>query len=67
MKIFYWKLNKKGKFLRSLWVGLLALLFLYVVSWYYVDDLTIKIALPIAFTILYVIDLFYRYRKMKKE
>lgn len=66
MKFFYWNLDNKEKFIRSLWMGLLALLFLYVVVWYCVDDLTIKIVFPIGFTILYIIGLSYRYHKIKK-
>ncbi len=66
MRFFYWNLDGKGKFIRSLWTGLLALLVLYVVVWYCVDDLTIKIGLPITLTILYIAGLFYRYRKLKK-
>lgn len=66
MKFFYWNLDNKGKFIRALWTGLLALLFLYVVVWYFVDDLTVKIALPIILTTLYVFGLFYRFNKMKK-
>ena len=67
MRFFYWNLDNKEKFIRSLWMGLLALLFLYVVVWYCVDDLTIKIVFPITFTILFIVSLFYRYRKMNKE
>ncbi len=67
MRFFYWNLDNKEKFIRSLWMGLLALLFLYVVVWYYVDDLIIKIVLPITLTILYIVGLFYRYNKMKNE
>jgi len=63
---FYWNLDNKEKFIRSLWTGLLALLFLYVVVWYCVDDITIKIVLPITLTILYIASLFYRYNKVKK-
>lgn len=64
---FYRNLDNKEKFIRSLWTGLLALLFLYVVVWYCVDDLTIKIVLPITLTILYSAGLFYRYNKSKNE
>lgn len=67
MKFFYWNLNNKEKFNRSLWMGLVALLFLYVVVWFSVDDLTTKIVIPIILTALYVVDLFYRYRKSKNE
>jgi len=67
MKFFYWNLNNKEKFIRSLWTGLLALLFLYVVVWYCVDDLTLKIEIIIVCTTLYVIDLFDRYYKYKNE
>lgn len=67
MKFFYWNLNNKEKFIRSLWTGLLALLFLYVVVWYCVDDLTIKIEILIVCTTLYVFDLFDRYYKYKNE
>lgn len=67
MKFFYWNLNNKEKFVRSLWTGLLALLFLYVVVWYYVDDLTIKIVFPITLTIVYIAGLFYRYYKCRNN
>lgn len=67
MKFFYWNLNNKEKFIRSLWTGLLALLFLYVVVWYCIDDLTLKIEILIVCTMLYVIDLFDRYYKYKYE
>lgn len=64
VKFFYWNLNDKEKFIRSLWTGVLALIFLYVVIGYYVDD--IEIGVPIAFTLLYVVGLFFRYRKWKR-
>ena len=65
MKLFIWQLDNREKFIRYLWFGLLALLFLYVIVWYYVDDIAIKILLSIAMTILYIIELFFRYKKWK--
>ena len=65
MKLFIWQLDNREKFIRVLWFGLLSLLFLYVVVWYYVDDIVIKILLPIATTILYIVELFFRYKKWK--
>ena len=65
MKLFIWQLDNREKFIRVLWFGLLSLLVLYVVVWYYVDDIVIKILLPIATTILYIIELFFCYKKWK--
>ena len=65
MKLFIWQLDNREKFIRVLWFGLLSLLFLYVVVWYYVDDIVIKILLPTAVTILYIVELFFRYKKWK--
>ena len=65
MKLFIWQLDNREKFIRVLWFGLLSLLVLYVVVWYYVDDIVIKILLPIAVTILYIVELFFRYKKWK--
>lgn len=65
MKFFYWDLDDKGKFIRSLWTGALALIFLYVVVWYYVDDLATRIGVPIVSTLLYVVGLLFQYRKWK--
>lgn len=67
MKLFYWNLNTKEKFFRSLWTGLLTLLVLYIAVWFLVDDATLKIALPITLTALYAVTLFIKYRKLKKE
>lgn len=67
MKFFFWKLDNKEKFIRALWTGLLALLFLHVVCWYFVDDLLIKIVIPFALTIIFITDLARRYKKMKAQ
>ncbi|MGE7987924.1 hypothetical protein [Lysinibacillus fusiformis] len=64
---FYWDLNNKEKFIRSLWMGSLGLLFLYAVVWYCVDDETTKIIIPTIFTILYAAELFYRYHKWRNK
>ena len=65
MKLFIWQLDNRGKFIRVLWFGLLSLLFFYVVVLYYIDDIVIKILLPIAVTIVYIFELFFRYKKWK--
>lgn len=67
MKIFFKHLNYKEKFIRALWTGLLALLFLYVVVWNVVDDLTLKIVLPLAVTVVYLTDLLIRYNRWKRN
>ena len=66
MKFFFWELDNKEKFIRAFWTGLLALIILYAVCWYLVDDLIIKIVLPVALTIIYIVDLVFRYKKMKR-
>ncbi|QDQ03040.1 hypothetical protein FOH38_22760 [Lysinibacillus fusiformis] len=66
MKFFYWNLNDKEKFIRSSWTGASALIFLYLVVGYYVDDLKTKIGVPIVLTLLYVVGLFFQYRKWKR-
>lgn len=60
---FFWQLDNKGKFIRALWMGLFALLFLYVVVWYYSANITI----PIVLTVLYIADLGLRYKKIKRS
>ncbi len=65
MKFFFWKLDNKEKFIRAFWTGLLALIVLYVVCWYLVDDLIIKIVLPMALSIIYLVDLVFRFKKNK--
>lgn len=65
MNFFYWNLDNKGKFIRSLWSGALALIFLYLVAWSYADNFVMKIGIPIILTLLYVVGVFYRYRKWK--
>lgn len=65
MTFFYWNLDNRGKLIRSLWTGALALIFLYVIAWYYADNFAMSIGVPIILTLLYVVDLFYRYRKWK--
>ena len=66
MKFFFWELDNKEKFIRALWTGLLALVFLYVICWYFVDDLLIKIVIPLALTVIFITDLALRYKKMKR-
>ncbi|WP_107925155.1 hypothetical protein [Lysinibacillus parviboronicapiens] len=66
MKFFFWKLDNKEKFIRAFWTGLLALIVLYVVCWYLVDDLIIKIVLPMALSIIYLVDLVFRFKKIKR-
>lgn len=60
---FFWQLNNKEKFVRTLWMGLLALIFLYAVVWHYAADITI----PIVLTVLYIADLGLRYKKIKRS
>ncbi|MFC7686113.1 hypothetical protein [Ureibacillus sp. GCM10028918] len=67
MGFLYWNLNEKEGFFRSLWTGLLALILLYFICWFFVDDfILLKIWLPIVFTLLYVLDLLVKYRRWKK-
>ena len=66
MKFFFWELDNKGKFIRALWTGLLALVFLYGVCWYFVDDLLIKTVIPFALTIIFITDLALRYKKIQR-
>ena len=63
MKLFFWQLGNKEKFIRALWMGLLALVFLYAAVWYYSADYTI----PIVLTVLYIADLGLRYKKIKRS
>lgn len=63
MKLFFWQLDNKEKFIRALWMGLLALTFLYTIVWYNSADFTI----PIVLTVLYIADLGLRYKKMKQS
>lgn len=63
MKLFFWQLDNKEKFIRALWMGLLGLIFFYAVVWYNSADFTI----PIFFTVLYIADLGLRYKKMKRS
>lgn len=62
---FFWELNNKGKFIRVFWMGLIALLILYVVCWFVVDDVEIKMVIPIVSTIIYIFDLILRYKRVK--
>ncbi len=66
MKIFYWNLSDKEKFIRSLWGGVLALLLLYFAAYMYEGDTFVKIYLPIIVTLCMLISLVYKYRKYKK-
>lgn len=63
MKLFFWQLDNKEKFIRALWMGLLALLFLYAVVGYKSADFTI----PILLTFLYIAYLGLRYKKIKRS
>ena len=63
MKLFFWQLDNKEKFIRALWIGLLVLIFLYAAVWYNSADSTI----PIVLTVLYFADLSLRYKKMKRS
>lgn len=71
-KIFYWELDAKGKFIRTLWGGPLALAFLY---WALAgleghpdfDNVYIRAWLPVIATLIVLVDLVYLYRKWKKE
>ncbi|KZE37185.1 hypothetical protein AV656_11435 [Bhargavaea cecembensis] len=71
-KIFYWELDARGKFIRSLWGHPLALAFLY---WAIslpserpiFDTVFMKVWLPLIATLVVLVDLVYLYRKWKKE
>lgn len=63
MKLFFWQLDHENKFTRALWSGLLAFLFLYAVVWYKGFDFTI----PIVLTVLYIVYLGFRYKKIKRS
>ena len=63
MKLFFWQLDQKEKFIRVLWSGLFVLLFLYCVAWYKGLNFTI----PIVLTILYIVDIGFRYSKIKRS
>lgn len=63
MKLFFWQLDNKEKFTRVLWKGLIILLFLYTVVWYKDIDFTI----PIVLTVLYIADLVFRLKKIKRS
>lgn len=72
IKIWYRNLDAKGKFIRSLWGGALALLFLYLVVWFAplrpsFDNGLIKMWIPLVGTMLIVIDLAFTYTKWKRE
>ncbi|TSI02539.1 hypothetical protein [Lysinibacillus sp. BW-2-10] len=68
MKLFFWQLNAKEKFFRSLWGGLLAFPFLYFVCWFFVDDsILLKIWTPMILTLLYFLELLFRYLRWKKS
>jgi hypothetical protein len=67
MKFFFWELTNKQKFIRSLWTGLIALGLLYFVVFTYGEGLLITIILPVILTIVYLIDLWYRYLKYKSN
>lgn len=66
MKFLFWQLDSKEKFIRAFWTGLVALIALYVVCWFVIDDLIIKLVIPSALTILFIVDLLLRYQKMKR-
>lgn len=66
MKFFYWNLSDREKFIRSLWTGIFALLFLYFAAYTYEGSLFVKLYLPIIATILMLLSLVYKYRKYKK-
>jgi hypothetical protein len=60
MKLFLWNLDAKEKFVRTFWIGLFALIVLYAAVWY--KD--IHLAIPIIFTVVYLIDLWRMYKKI---
>ncbi|GKW46938.1 hypothetical protein NCCP2050_26300 [Planococcus sp. NCCP-2050] len=66
MKFFYWNLSDREKFIRSLWTGVLALGFLYVVVYMYEGGPFVKFYLPITVTLVMLISLIFKYRKYKK-
>ena len=65
VNFFFWNLDNRGKFIRSLWSGALALLFLYGVVWFYAENFGMRLGVPITLTLLYIVDVLYRYRKWK--
>ena len=66
MKFLFWELDNKEKLFRAFWTGLLVLIVLYAICWYLLDDLIIKLVIPVALTIIFIVDLVLRYKKMKR-
>ncbi|WP_341963413.1 hypothetical protein NM897_16810 (plasmid) [Planococcus maritimus] len=66
MKFFYWNLSDREKFVRSLWTGVLVLVFLYFAAYMYEGGSFVKLYLPIIVTIVMLISLVFKYRKYKK-
>lgn len=67
MKFSFWKLNKKEKFIRSMWTGLLCLLMLITVCWYYLDNFKLKILFPVIAAIIWSMELLILFRGWKEE
>lgn len=66
MKFFYWNLNDREKFVRSLWGGCGALLLLYMAAYTYEGGAFIKFYVPFLVTVCMLLSFIYQYRKMKK-
>ena len=67
MKLFFWKLNEKEKLIRSTWTGLLSLLILITVCWYYLDNFKLKILVPMMVAIIWAIELLILFKGWKKS
>lgn len=66
MKIFYWNLSDREKFVRSLWGGCGALLLLYIAAYTYEGDPFVKFYLPLVATGCMILSFVYKYHKLKK-
>ncbi|WP_107838356.1 hypothetical protein [Metasolibacillus meyeri] len=67
MKFFYWNLNTKEKLIRSAWTGIVALVFLYMVLAFSLNDLSNQLFIGIGITVLYIFYIALLYRKLKRE
>ncbi|MEO4052962.1 hypothetical protein [Solibacillus sp. CAU 1738] len=66
MKLFFWQLNDEEKLSRTLWSGLAALTFLYIVLIFKEYVLSTKIIIALISTSVYLIGLYVQYKKLKK-
>ncbi|KZE37180.1 hypothetical protein AV656_11405 [Bhargavaea cecembensis] len=72
IKIGYRELDAKGKFIRTIWGGALALAFLYWVvaaaeAHRDFDNVFLRVWFPLIATLLVIGDMVHSYRKWKKE